>query len=237
VFVQGTFAGYHYLPGLAIGAIFVGSMFTIVTDVIAPRLFAGEVTWRRMQALAAVLLIVAASSVYLSANSYRRLASGQFLRDPRPGEMRNGTVFDYTEDVAVASYLRAHTAPADPIFVWGYESLVYYFADRYPPARFQMTTPLVLRADAAEYDPMQQRWRAELVRDLTARPPAYVAVVRDDHWWWAPNQLSSEELVGEFPALKALIDRDYVDDTTIGRFRIYRRRGMAADAVSQRPTT
>ena len=31
VFVQGTFAGYHYLPGMALGAILVGDLFSTVS--------------------------------------------------------------------------------------------------------------------------------------------------------------------------------------------------------------
>ena len=34
VFVQGTFAGYHYLPGLAVGSILIGSMFSQATGVV-----------------------------------------------------------------------------------------------------------------------------------------------------------------------------------------------------------
>ena len=37
VFVQGTFAGYHYLPGLAIGAVFVGTMVESATGWVRTR--------------------------------------------------------------------------------------------------------------------------------------------------------------------------------------------------------
>jgi hypothetical protein len=96
-------------------------------------------------------------------------------------------------------------------------------ADRYAASRFQMTHPLVMRAPGAGLEPMQLRWRAEFLRDISERPPAYVAVVRHDDWWWAPDQRTSEELLDDFPEWKQVIERDYRLEQTIGRFLVYRR--------------
>jgi len=81
----------------------------------------------------------------------------------------------------------------------------------------------VMRIPGQPLTPMQERWRAEFISDLTKRPPAYIAVVRGDRWWWAPEERTSEELLNDFPEWKALIEQHYALDHTIGRYLVFRR--------------
>ena len=224
VWVQGTFAGYHYLPGLAIGSILIGSMFSLV----AGRMLNGmEIRLGRSRVsatvLVAVALMIAASFVYMRKAPIREFASLRFLGPPVANEFRIDPVFDFTESYEVAAYLRQRTRPEDSIQIWGYESLVYYLAERDAASRFQMTHPLVMRIPGQPLTPMQERWRAEFISDLTKRPPAYIAVVRGDRWWWAPEERTSEELLNDFPEWKALIEQHYALDHTIGRYLVFRR--------------
>ncbi len=234
IVVQGTFAGYHYLPGLGIGAVLLGHMFQTVCGWITRssrwparlRRVASPVLW-------AHVIVLAAIPFYMRADSLERLVTGRFLGPPQPGEFRNRTVFDYTESFEVARYLHTHTKPDDPVQVWGYESLVYYLADRTPPTRFQMTHPLVMRPPGGELSPMQRRWRREFIGDVTRDPPKYVAVVRQDDWWWAPEEKTSAELLEEdFPAFRDFIHERYRPETEIGRFLVYRRTDDREDATA-----
>jgi 4-amino-4-deoxy-L-arabinose transferase-like glycosyltransferase len=221
VIVQGTFAGYHYLPGLAVGSILIGSAFAPVFGWLQRR-------WPRLRTERhdlgfAAVIVVAALPFYLHAGTLRDLVSLRFLEPPVPGEFRNGTVFDFTESYDVAGYLREHTTPADPILVWGYDPLVYYLADRRAASRFGISHPLVMRVPGQAMTPMQLRWRSEFVRDVDERKPRYVAVIQHDNWWWAPEERTSEELLDDFPEWKALLRRRYQLEQTIGRFLVYRR--------------
>jgi hypothetical protein len=223
VFVQGTFAGYHYLPGLGVGSIIVGSLFSQATGFVLSRI---GPEWKERQesiqlAFACVLLL-AAAPLYVRWPTVERLVTLRFLGPPEPNEFRNATVFDFTEDFDVAAYLGARTRRQDAIQIWGYESLVYYLADRYAASRFQMTHPLVMRAPGSALTPMQLRWRTEFLEDIAQNPPTFVAVVRQDNWWWAPEQQTSEQLLEDFPEWKDVIERDYRFETAIGRFLIYR---------------
>ncbi len=224
VFVQGTFAGYHYLPGMALGAILVGDLFSTVSAW-ALRRFRTLVTMDavRAQLILATLMLAVAAAFYIREAPLRDLVTGHFLNPPRVNEFRSNTVFDYTESYDLAAYLRARTQPDQPVQVWGYESLVYYLADRSAASRFQMTHPLVMRVPGESLTPMQQRWRSEFVGDMNRRQPLYVAVVQRDNWWWAPDEQTSEELLDDFPEWKLVIARDYALETTIGRFLVYRR--------------
>jgi hypothetical protein len=223
VLAQGTFAGYHYLPGLGIGAVLIGSMFSQASHLVLGerglRVGRREVSLR---VLAATAVLLAALPIYLRAHNFRDLVTLRFLGPPRPQELHIGNIFDFTESWEVAKYLRAHTAPGDPIQVWGYESLVYYLAEREAASRFQTSHGLVMRVPGHELTPMQQRWRAEFMRAVRQRPPRYVAVVRGDNWWWAPGEQTSEQLLDDFPEWKRFIDEHYVLEHTVGRFLVYR---------------
>ncbi len=227
VFVQGTFAGYHYLPGMALGAILVGDLFSTVSAWMLGRFHTlvpmDAVRAQRIQRVLATLMLAVAAVFYMREAPLQDFVTGHFLNPPRANEFRNNTVFDYTESYELAAYLRERTQPNQPVQVWGYESLVYYLADRSAASRFQMTHPLVMRVPGESLTPMQQRWRAEFVGDIERRQPPYVAVVQHDNWWWAPDKQTSEELLDDFPEWKHMIERDYALETTIGRFLVYRR--------------
>ena len=224
IFVQGTFAGYHYLPGLAIGAVLVGSLYSFAANSLLSSRDVSVAAWREpVQHVVAWVLLAGAALFYMRNAPFSRLMTLQFLKPPEANEFRNQTVFDFTESYDVAAYLRERTQPDERIQVWGYESLVYYLANRRAASRFQMTHPLVMRVPGKDLTPMQIRWRAEFLGDVTLRPPTYIAVVRQDNWWWAPEEQTSEQLLDDFPEWKRIIERDYTLEHTIGRFLIYRR--------------
>ncbi len=225
VFIQGTFAGYHYLPGLGVGSILIGTMFFHISSIFIKRYSVFQ-DWRVSavtQLIIVQLIIFSALPLYLRMKPVYNLLTLHFLERPHPEEYRNGTVFDFAEDYDVAKYLEAHTLPHDPIQVWGYESLVYYLANRHAASRFQMTHPLVMRIPGQEISPMQQRWRQEFMNDVAKQRPKYIAVVQDDNWWWSPGMKTSEELLDDFPEWKEYIQNNYALEHKIGRFLIYRR--------------
>ncbi|MGH8547721.1 MAG: ArnT family glycosyltransferase [Methylococcales bacterium] len=223
VFVQGTFAGYHYLPGLAIGAILIGVVFAELSARVPGdlRIRFGKATLR-LDALLAVMLIAALVPHYIHKEAVQNLLSLRFLGTPFPNEYRNQTVFDFTESWNTAAYLREHTQPNERIQVWGHESLVYYLAERASVSRFQTSNPLVVHAPGHALSKLQQRWRAEFMRNMREAPPVYIAIVHDDHWWWSPGEQSSWQVLDEFPEWKQFILGNYSSETRIGRFEVFR---------------
>jgi hypothetical protein len=226
VWVQGTFAGYHYLPGLALGAILIGTAFSLTVLALRAR-FPSFLRWRGTETAAVALMIIAALPFYLRADTLRRLVGLSFLEPPVPGEFRNGTVFDFTEDTELAAFLRARTGPGDRIQVWAYDPVVYYLADRRAASRFYMTHPLVMRPPGGELSNMQHEWRREFLQDMHDNHPVFVAVARHDDWWWAPMRLTSEQLLGDFPEWKSFIEENYELERAVGRFLVYGRTDSA----------
>jgi hypothetical protein len=101
-----------------------------------------------------------------------------------------------------ATFVRARTRPDEKSYLWGFDAIVYFLADRQAPTRFGNLYPLV--ADAPE---AQRLEREELMRDLCKQPPAMFLVQTHD----AINLTvrSSDELLKEFPALERLLVEHY----------------------------
>lgn len=223
VFVQGTFAGYHYIPGLALGAIMLASMYSQLAELFSKpfkSIFGHSATTVFLSITVAI--VVAAAVITIRADSIANVLSLRFLERPQPGEYTNAGVFDFTESWDVAEYLESNTKANDKVQIWGYEPLVYYLAGRWPASRFYATYPLVIRTPGENLTAMQLRWRDEFMGDVMRNKPAYIAVLREDNWWWSPGRMTSQQLLNDFPEWKLFIENLYVPEREIGRFTIYR---------------
>ncbi len=129
--------------------------------------------------------------------------------------------FNLQADRDVGLEVRSHTSSDDPIFVWGFEPAIYWFAERTPSSRFIY--------DVAQRSEWQKGYaRAELLRDLNAHAPAMIIVQHNDvfpavtgHAWD-----SNDELPG-FPELAGFIDHGYELVKRIEDFDMYQRKGAS----------
>jgi len=125
----------------------------------------------------------------------------------------------FQDQMRVISYLRANSSPADQVFVWGSEPLIYFLADRRFPTRFVTNLALI-----SPWAPSE--WRAELVRDLETALPRFFVVARDDrvssitYTYW-----DSERHLQAFPELAIFISDYYEPVKVLPYFTIYQRRG------------
>ena len=72
-----------------------------------------------------------------------------------------------------AAYLNTATAPQDKILVWGWESVIYFLADREAPTRYAFQFPAYLAS------PYQQAVQETLLQDIQTKPPRYIADTND----------------------------------------------------------
>ena len=117
-------------------------------------------------------------------------------------------------DAAAAA--RRFSAPGEALYLWGFDSLLNVEADRPPPTRFIFNYPLLVGAPA-----YVARCRAELMRDLAARPPRLIAVQDRD-----ANPLyryTSREKLAEFPELAGLISASYRECHRNDHFTLHQR--------------
>ena len=85
------------------------------------------------------------------------------LKEPSGGDDRS----------RAAAYLKSVTTPQDTILVWGWESVIYFLAQRESPTRFAL--PFALYVDT----PYLDEYSSILLKEVEARPPAYIADLRD----------------------------------------------------------
>ncbi|MGK3986094.1 glycosyltransferase family 39 protein [Sorangium sp. So ce136] len=116
---------------------------------------------------------------------------------------------------AVAAWLRERVAPGRPVFVWGFEPVIYDLAERPLATRYLYNVPQ--RAAWA-----QQEARDALMRDLAARPPAAIVVERHDVFPSVTGDgLDSRDTLAGFPALAGLLEERYELAVLIEDFEIY----------------
>jgi hypothetical protein len=123
-----------------------------------------------------------------------------------------------------AAYLKSVTTPKDTILVWGWESGIYFMAQRDAPTRFAL--PFALYVDS----PYQNEFADLLLKEIQARPPAYIADLRDPAMplidgrpaatCLSGNQMSSQRMVN----FLAYICANYEEDKSIDTINIYRLR-------------
>lgn len=121
----------------------------------------------------------------------------------------------------MAAAIREHTRADDPLYVWGFEPVLYDLSDRPAASRYIYNVPQRVgwSADWA---------RRELMEDLAASPPAAIVVVSDDVMFQVTGDAhSSATLIDDpdgFPALRGLLLTAYRRVEQVRDLELYVRR-------------
>jgi hypothetical protein len=217
VWAQGKFYSYHWLPVLPPLALLAGQGLRAIGRI------TGQASSARVGGL--VTGVVAVIAIGLSGIQYwRTLAwpiqrlAGRVSQDEFLNRYDHYGDFSLSADREVAAYVQDQTDTDETVFIWGFEPLVYFLADRRPASRFIYTVPLV-----TDWSPPE--WREELVRDLTGQLPTYVLILhRDALPWMTGRRDDSATQLLSFPALTGILDERYEKESTIEDFTIWRLR-------------
>ena len=186
--------------------------------------------------LPGIILLLAGSLAYLyryAGNPYRRvmfnsllvavLVTGSFpplnqivtnLSAPAGGDARS----------RVAAYLKSMTTPEDTILVWGWESGIYFMAQRESPTRFALPFALYIKT------PYLDEYTAILLKEVEARPPVYIADLRNPEMPFVDGRPAETCLSGNQMTNQGMVDflayvcGNYVEDSSIDTINIYRLR-------------
>lgn len=94
-------------------------------------------------------------------------------------------------------WIRENTPPGAPMYVWGYEPLVYVLAEQPASSRYIYDEP-----QRVSWDPDARR---SLLADLAARPPAVLVVQHGDRFpFLTGNDRDSAEELAAFPELQTI---------------------------------
>jgi hypothetical protein len=219
VALQGKFYDYHFGAALPLGAIAAGWGLWKLW-----RLGEGR---RRVAAMALTLALVAAlrdpgpsrreHGFWQHAQARLFMLAHPELRPVISPTLASALWVDDGANRAVARFLDEHTPPDAAIFVWGFESTIYLEAARRPASRYVYDAPQRCAWERAAA-------RAQLMRDLSATPPAAIVV---EHRDFCEPILCSEDdsatLLDGFAELRALLDHHYRLATEIGALEVWLR--------------
>ncbi|HVU14783.1 MAG TPA: glycosyltransferase family 39 protein [Phototrophicaceae bacterium] len=214
--IQLKFYDYHWLPMLPPLALIGAAGIEAVIEVVRNRGGARRAVplQTAIRGIIALALLVAMTGViwslalpYLTGREdqvayYHHFQAGEFVAD---------------ESLEVADFLRQRVAPGDSLFIWGFRPEVYYLSQLNPAVRFIFQFPLV-----ANWYP--QEWKKETVDILWAALPPYVLVLQADYMPWVTgNDQDSNTDLQQYTELNNWLEYNYVRDTQIGNFFIWRR--------------
>ena len=126
------------------------------------------------------------------------------------------TDFSFREDYRLAHYLKAHTNEGEKIFIWGWESLVYFLSEIEPTSRFIFIYPLIQSNLNIREGTLKILWA-----EFQEKEPQYFIVAKNDQ---NPiDEIGSERRLAFFPEIEELLKCKYVKEKETERFIIYRR--------------
>ena len=207
--IQGKGFSYHYLPLLPAHAFMIG----LGAEALLARVSAGSI--RRM------VIAVLAAAIYLpSIAAQNGVLAAKLAQTPDPrasyyATFRASSDFDLNGTLAFAETIRARRAPEDKLFVWGYETMLYFLAESPPYYRYAYNWPFMV----SYYD---GRYTDDLLARLRSDPPAQFVVQKEDATPWVTYRAeSSDQMLHEYPALETFLRDNYHLATSTPRFDRY----------------
>jgi hypothetical protein len=218
VTMQGKFFPYHYGATWPLTGLLAGLGFFRLWERLAPRGPAGVAAFFALFVIAG-LGRSALKDTELSFYQRTLQRISIFTSSPRDQAAldRLASVADVNAGAnrEVAALLHARVPEGRAVFVWGFEPVIYDWADRSPATRYLYDVPqrVAWAKDEA---------RSALMRDLEAgRPAAIVVEHRDVFPMVTGDAIDSADTLKGFEALSGLLQSRYALETTIEDFDIY----------------
>jgi hypothetical protein len=214
--IQFKFYPYHLFPYFYFLALLAGFGFSAITGYLFQFNQAGLLFQKSALALALLfpcvqLLPVARQSIVPLSHVFGMANDAAYIQ--------RFTVSDFSpaDTRSIAQFVAKATTRDDSIYLWGFDSLVYFLADRKAASRFGFNYPMIAGMHGYE-----QR-RRELLDSLERKPPRIILVEDRD----ANNLMpfTSREYLDSFPELKALIEMNYAPVSSNERYSAYEWRG------------
>ena len=212
---QGKLFTYHWLIMIPLLAPLAGYAVDHIIGLSLPL-----PAWRRLAVWAllaggfAVLAYTPLARTYDNYRTFASYVSGSL--DRREVEQRYN--FLLAPNHALVDYVNQYGEPDDQLFIWGLWPVSYFWLDR--PLVDRFVSNHGLRATWAP-----DSWREELIDDLSAAQPRFVAVAKGDRqpWLVGTAETSDEHMRNSFPELRQLLEEEYAIVQDLGLFILYER--------------
>jgi hypothetical protein len=210
-FVQGKGFAYHFLPLVPPYALLIGLAGWRLVEALH-RAGSGRVTL--IAALVAALVAVPSDAV-------KRITQGLLaISGPSPvetmrAEIETGGDFDIHATLEFNEVMSRHREADDGLFVWGYETMLYFLQGEPPRYRYPYSWPfLVDFHDGRYYD--------DLITRLHADPPKHIVVQsRDATPWVTGRNQDSRDFLEDFQPLSDFLQTRYRLIESVPRFELW----------------
>jgi 4-amino-4-deoxy-L-arabinose transferase-like glycosyltransferase len=210
--VQGKAAGYYFLPMLTGCTMLVG----VAAERLETALRRVPDTPRRIGCLALVVAMLATPALHRNLRLAADIADGKSRRQLW-AQVAEPADYSFRDTLVFSDLLSRHRQDGEPIFVWGYETALYFLQDAVPIYRYPFIWPF-----AADYH--DGRYTADLMARLAASPPTFFIVQKQDA---TPSvtgrQMDSRDLLQLYPGVDGFLTGGYMKIETTPRFELWRR--------------
>lgn len=230
--IQGKFFQYHFGASVPLIALIAAQGYLKLWRRIALGSLSGSVVFALFMILAASMRLPVNDTPegFWHRNLLRLeylLSGGRSLSRAQLDEKLH-YVGGYNLDGAkqTALELSQHVAPGRPIYIWGFEPVIYSLSHTLPSSRYIYNVP-----QRATWQ--SQPARAGLLSDLRRNPPdAIVTQRRDAMHFVTGNPLDSTDSLPLFPEFESYLTARFVEYKSIDRFTLWLPRGHSRNASS-----
>jgi len=208
---------YHRLPFLSAKAIWAAVGVRAILHLNIPQP-APAIRLRIGLVFLLVVVFAGSYSVVFKMPDFFRMATGRISLD----DYQANIYPQLQEKRAVGRMIRDMSAPSDRVLVWGFDSIVQYYANRFPFSRF---TTLAMLFILPEDSPLRKEWERLIVADFErCRPRCIVLLVREEpQWRWKfPNWPEySKQYFFSLPELAQHLEDEYFMAYRSGDMELY----------------
>jgi hypothetical protein len=128
------------------------------------------------------------------------------------------SVFMISKTFKAVDKVSNETGPADNIYVWGFDPLVYYLSGRNCTSRFIYNFPLLWKGENSAL-------KKEFMNEVEKYPPKMILVAKNDPLLYISGyNEDSKQLLDRFTEFKGYLDARYNYETSIDDFDYYKLR-------------
>jgi hypothetical protein len=222
VALQAKFFQYHYSSALLLCSLVAGlglyKVWRLSTHVpfVGPLVLAGALCWLVAQRVA--LRHNPGTYWERSLDRMRFLALRTPSREELDAKLYHVVDYDLGLDRRVARELDTLSAPGEPVFVWGFDPVLYWLSSRPPGSRYLYSVP-----QRAEWQ--REHARKQLLDDLAkTRPKVFLVGHGDVFNFVTGDDKDSFASLETFPELSELLDGQYRFERAVGHLDLYARR-------------
>lgn len=222
--IQGKFFQYHYGASFPLVALIAGQGYYKLWRRIGPGSPSGTFSFAAFLLIAATMRL----PVYDTPGSYwersairlQYLLSGGHSLSREELDERLHYVGGYNLFSArrAAHEVKQLTVPGAPIYIWGFEPIIYRLSERRPSSAYIYNVPQRARWET------DRAWR-RLWAELQEHPPATIVTQRRDVMPFVTgSRLDSVDSLRQFPQFLSYLEEKFEHQSTVDRFEIWTRK-------------